>query len=452
MNILIIGGGAREHALAWKLAQSPHRPRLYVAPGNPGIARAQPHAAPDAPDAPAPASSVALAADDLDGLVAFARAEHIDLAVVGPEAPLTLGLADRLRAAGVRVCGPGQAGARLEGSKAFAKEVMARAGIPTARHATFSDFAAARAYVERHGAPVVIKTDGLAAGKGVTVAQTLPEALEALEQAMERHVFGAAGGTVVIEDELIGDELSVMAFVADDTYRLLRPAQDHKPVFDRDRGPNTGGMGAFAPVPWAGDELLDLVRGRIFAPLLAELARAGIAYRGVLYAGLMVTATGPQVIEFNARLGDPETQVTLPLLATDLVDVCLAVADGTLDRITPDRITPDRITPDRITLAHRPGAAVGVVLASAGYPGPPAPSQPITLDVDAMPAGALVFHAGTREEGGRLLTAGGRVLTVVGQGADLATARANAYAAVRHARFAGMHARGDIGQRPRRVG
>jgi phosphoribosylamine--glycine ligase len=437
MNILIIGGGAREHALAWKLAQSPHRPRLYVAPGNPGIVRAQPHAAPEAPDAPVPASSVALAADDLDGLVAFARAQRIDLAVVGPEAPLTLGLADRLRAAGVRVCGPGQAGARLEGSKAFAKEVMARAGIPTARHATFSDCASARAYVERHGAPVVIKTDGLAAGKGVTVAQTLPEALEALEQAMERRVFGAAGGTVVIEDELIGDELSVMAFVADDTYRLLLPSQDHKPVFDRDRGPNTGGMGAFAPVPWVGDELLDLVRGRIFAPLLAELARAGIAYRGVLYAGLMVTATGPQVIEFNARLGDPETQVTLPLLATDLVDVCLAVADGTLDRIT---------------LAHRPGAAVGVVLASAGYPGPPAPSQPITLDGDAMPAGALVFHAGTREEGGRLLTAGGRVLTVVGQGADLATARANAYAAVRHARFAGMHARGDIGQRPRRVG
>jgi phosphoribosylamine---glycine ligase len=435
MNILIIGGGAREHAIAWKLAQSPHRPRLYVAPGNPGIARAQPHVQ---PDVLASASTVALAADDLDGLVAFARAQAIDLAVVGPEAPLTLGLADRLRAAGVRVCGPGQAGARLEGSKAFAKEVMARAGIPTARHAAFNEFAAARAYVERHGAPVVIKTDGLAAGKGVTVAHTLPDALAALEQAMERRVFGAAGATVVVEDYLDGDELSVMAFVADDTYRLLPPSQDHKQALDDDQGPNTGGMGAFAPVPWAGDDLLDLVRGRIFAPLLAELARAGIAYRGVLYAGLMVTATGPQVIEFNARLGDPEAQVTLPLLATDLVDICLAVADGALERVT---------------LAQRPGAAVGVVLASAGYPGPLGPSQPITLEADAMPAGTLVFHAGTRAgESGQLMTAGGRVLTVVGQGADLAAARASAYAAVRHARFAGMHLRGDIGLRLRHVG
>ncbi|HEV2235211.1 MAG TPA: phosphoribosylamine--glycine ligase [Ktedonobacterales bacterium] len=433
MKILIIGGGAREHALAWKLAQSRHQPALYVAPGNPGVARAQPHAAVPTP----PATCVALAADDLEGLAAFARAEAIDLAVVGPEAPLTLGLADRLRAAGVRVCGPGQAGARLEGSKSFAKDLMARAGIPTARHASFSDGAAARAYVERHGAPVVIKTDGLAAGKGVTVAHTLPDALDALEQAMERRAFGDAGATVVIEDYLDGDELSVMAFVADGTYRLLLPSQDHKQIFDGDRGPNTGGMGAFAPVPWAGDELLGLVRERIFTPLLAELARAGIAYRGVLYAGLMVTAAGPHVIEFNARLGDPETQVTLPLLATDLLDVCLAVSDGTLERIA---------------LAHRPGAAVGVVLASAGYPGPTAPSQPITLEVDAMPAGTLVFHAGTREEGGRLLTAGGRVLTLVGQGADLAAARAAAYAAVRHARFAGMHARGDIGLRPRRVG
>jgi phosphoribosylamine--glycine ligase len=434
MKILLVGGGAREHALAWKLAQSHHRPALYMAPGNPGITHAQPHA-PAA--APAPATRVALAADDLDGLVAYARAESCDLAVIGPEAPLTLGLADRLRAAGVRVCGPGQAGARLEGSKAFAKELMARAGIPTARHATFSEPAAARAYVERHGAPVVIKTDGLAAGKGVTVARTLAEALEALELALERRIFGAAGGTVVIEDYLDGDELSVMAFVADGTYRLLLPAQDHKPIFDGDRGPNTGGMGAFAPVPWAGDELLDLVRRRIFTPLLAELARAGIAYRGVLYAGLMVTASGPQVIEFNARLGDPEAQVTLPLLATDLVDLCLAVADGTLDRVT---------------IEHHSGAAVGVVLAAAGYPGPVAPSQPITLDAAAMPAGTLLFHAGTREEDGRLLTAGGRVLTVVGQGADLTTARAAAYAAVGHVRFAGMHARGDIGQRPRRVG
>ncbi len=360
---------------------------------------------------------------------------QIDLVVVGPEAPLMDGLADRFRAAGLRVVGPDRAAAQLEGSKNFAKEIMARAGIPTARHATFSDFAAARAYVERVGAPLVVKADGIAAGKGVVVAQTRAEAIQALEDMLDRRVFGAAGDTVVLEELLRGDELSVMALVSGDTYRLLPPSQDHKQVFDGDTGPNTGGMGAFAPVPWADETLLSNVRERIFEPLLREMARAGLEYRGVLYAGLMITREGPKVIEFNARLGDPEAQVTLPLLETDLVDAFLAVADGTLDRVQ---------------LRHRPGAAVGVVLASAGYPGNFTSGVPITLPSTPLPD-TLLFHGGTRDEHGHLVTAGGRVLTVVGLGADLAAARARAYAGAEGIAFAGKHYRRDIGSRPRRV-
>jgi phosphoribosylamine--glycine ligase len=464
MNILVIGSGGREHALVWKLAQSRHRPHIYAAPGNPGMNLPPPAplplregggqrpgtaAIPLCPSVPSassvvqsssegdmPCVCVPIRADDINGLLVFAQAQRIDLTIVGPEAPLMLGGADRFRAAGLRVCGPDRAAAQLEGSKAFAKELMGRAGIPTARHATFDDVAAARAYVERHGAPIVIKADGLAAGKGVTAARTLTEALQALEDTMERRVFGAAGDAVVIEEYLDGDELSVMALVAGDTYRLLLPSQDHKQVFDGDRGPNTGGMGAFAPVPWVDASLLEAIRTRIFAPLLAELGRAGLDYRGVIYAGLMITAEGPKVIEFNARFGDPEAQVVLPLLETDLVDLCLAVADGTLDRVS---------------LANRAGAAVCVVLASEGYPGSYKTGRPITGLAD-IPAETLVFHAGTRAEHSQLVTAGGRVLNIVGLGADLERARAHAYTAAERITFAGKHYRRDIGRRPRRVG
>jgi phosphoribosylamine--glycine ligase len=289
--------------------------------------------------------------------------------------------------------------------------------------------------VEHHGVPVVIKADGLAAGKGVTVAHTAADASDALGAAMERRVFGAAGATVVIEDYLEGDELSVMALVSDGVCQLLPPAQDHKAAFDGDQGPNTGGMGALAPVPWADAALLEDVRTRVFTPLLRQLEREDIPYRGVLYAGLMLTVDGLRVIEFNVRFGDPETQVTLPLLAGDLVDACVAVAEGTL--------RPE-------SLAVRPGAAVGVVLAARGYPGAIAVGVPISGGV-TLPADTLVFHAGVDEAKGQLVTAGGRVLTVVGLAGDLASARARAYAGVERIHFDGMHYRRDIGRRQRTV-
>ena len=421
-NILVVGGGAREHALVWKLAQSASRPLLFAAPGNPGIV--------------ALAERLPVDAEDVAGIAAAARSRAIDLVVIGPEVPLMAGLADRLRAAGIAAFGPGAAAARLEGSKAFAKEIMARAGIPTARYAAFDDAAAARAYVERHGAPVVVKADGLAAGKGVTVARTVAEALAAIDDAMERRVFGAAGSAVVIEDYLDGDELSVMALVAGEHFRLLPPSQDHKQVYDGDQGPNTGGMGAFAPVPWADEALLAAARARIFAPLLRELVRAGLDYRGVIYAGLMITRDGPQVIEFNARFGDPETQVTLPLLEGDFAEVCQAVAEGRLEDAE---------------LRVAPGAAVGVVLAAQGYPGSYTTGHPIA-GLDALPPGTLAFHAGTRlADDGALVTAGGRVLTLVGLGDDPAAAREHAYAAAASVTFDGAHFRRDIGLRERKV-
>jgi phosphoribosylamine--glycine ligase len=420
MNILVVGSGGREHALVWKLAQSAHRPTLYAAPGNPGMRPL--------------ATLVPIAADDVEGLLAFARAQKIDLAIVGPEAPLMLGIADRFRAAGLRIFGPNRAAAQLEGSKAFAKDLMGRARIPTAQHRTFTDVSAARAYVQRQGVPIVIKADGLAAGKGVTVARTLPEARAALETVMEQRLYGAAGDTVVIEEYLEGDELSVMALVAGERYQLLVSSQDHKQLLDGDQGPNTGGMGAVAPVPWVDSALLAAIRARIFTPLLAELTRSGLEYRGALYVGLMITSAGPKVLEFNARFGDPETQVVLPLLKSDLVDLCLAVADGTLDD------TP---------LEQQPGTAVGVVLASAGYPEKPTLGQPVS-GLEDVPKDALVFHAGTKDQDGQLVTAGGRVLNVVGQGVALEQARARAYAAVERIHFSGKQYRRDIGQRPRR--
>jgi phosphoribosylamine---glycine ligase len=425
-NILVVGSGAREHALVWKLAQSSHSPRIYAAPGNPGMAT-------PLSDGPAPAQCAPIAAEDGAALLQFAREREIDLVIVGPEAPLVRGLADDLRAAGIRVFGPGRAGARLEASKAFAKEVMARATIPTANYVTFTDLAAARAYVERRGAPIVVKADGLAAGKGVTVAMTLEEAHQALDDAMERRVFSDAGAVVVIEEYLEGAELSVMALLSGETYRLLPPAQDHKPAYDGDRGPNTGGMGAVAPVPWVDNQLLAVVQRRIFDPLVAELTRSGIDYRGVLYAGLMVTRDGPKVIEFNARFGDPEAQVILPLLETDLLDLCMAVAGG---------------TQEQVALTRRPGYAVGVTLASEGYPGSYVTGLPIMLDQQGIGPEMLLFHAGARAEEGRLLTAGGRVFTMVGLGADLAAARNRAYAGIERVSFPGMRYRRDIGLRP----
>ncbi|GGJ09861.1 phosphoribosylamine--glycine ligase [Alicyclobacillus cellulosilyticus] len=412
-RVLVVGSGAREHAIAWALAKSPRRPRLYAAPGNPGMA--------------AWCEMVNLRVDDVSGIAQFAARERIDLVVVGPELPLALGLADACAAAGVRVFGPSRAAARLESSKAFAKAVMAKAGVPTAAYATFTDPAAAKAYIRQQGAPIVVKADGLAAGKGVVVAETIAAAEAAIDALMVGGKFGAAGATVVIEQFLRGREASLMFFVDGETVRPLLPARDYKRVGDGDTGPNTGGMGAFAPVPEVTADVVADVERRIVRPTLAELRARGIVYRGVLYAGLMLTEDGPYVVEFNARFGDPETEVVLPLLASDLLAILWATAEGRLADVE---------------VAWRDEAAVCVVLAAPGYPERPQTGAAITLP-DGLPE--TVFHAGTAQRGdGQLVTAGGRVLTVTGTGPDLTAARAAAYRAAEAITFPGKHMRKDI--------
>ncbi|MBI2157130.1 MAG: phosphoribosylamine--glycine ligase [Candidatus Rokubacteria bacterium] len=419
MRILVVGGGAREHALVWKIAQSPLVDALYAAPGNPGIAR---HAA-----------CVPVAADAVADLVAFATRERMDLVVVGPEAPLVAGLADRLEAAGVAVFGPGASAARIEGSKAFAKDLMARHGVPTARFATFDDPPRARRYCRELGAPVVVKADGLAAGKGALVCRTLAEADEAVAECMERRAFGTAGATVVVEEFLTGEEVSFFALANGADATPLAAAQDHKTVFDGDRGPNTGGMGAFSPVAAFDAALEKQVMETIVRPTIAALAREGAPYRGALFAGLMLTADGPRVLEFNCRFGDPECQALVVRAPGDLVPALLAAARG---------------EPWPAPAAWPARAAVSVTLASGGYPGKYATGLPIEgVDAAAARPGVTVFHAGTALAGGRLVTAGGRVLSVTAVGEDLARAIAAAYGAVGEIRFEGMHHRTDIGRR-----
>ncbi len=422
MRILIIGGGGREHALAWALARSPQQPELFIAPGNAGTA--------------ALGRNVALQPTDLDALLGFARAENIALTVVGPEQPLVDGLADRFEAAGLRVVGPTAAAARLEGSKAFAKAFMQRHGIPTAAHRTFAgaQHAEALAFVEETGAPVVVKASGLAAGKGALVCLTLDEARTALDRLMRQRAFGAAGDEVVVEAFMEGEEASVFALTDGRDYRLLATAQDHKRIGEGDTGPNTGGMGAYAPAPVAGPTLLARVRREIIEPTLAGMAAEGCPYRGVLYAGLMITPEGPKVVEFNCRLGDPEAQVVLPLLETDLVEVFEKMADRRLGEVT---------------LTQQAGAAACVVMASGGYPGAYEKGFPMDgLDTAGAMDGVVVFHAGTRrDDAGRVVTAGGRVLGVTATGTGLAEALRRAYRAVAAIGFEGAQYRRDIGQK-----
>ncbi|MCL6625615.1 MAG: phosphoribosylamine--glycine ligase, partial [Alicyclobacillus shizuokensis] len=338
-RVLVVGAGAREHAIAWKLAQSPLQPRLYAAPGNPGLAQV--------------AECVPLGADDVDGLVSFCRANGIQLVVVGPEQPLSVGLVDALTEAGVRAFGPTKAAAQLETSKAFAKALMEEAGVPTAAHRTFTDAEAAKAYIRRQGAPIVVKADGLAAGKGVTVAGTVEEACRAVDGMMQAGRFGEAGRRVVIESFLVGREASLMFFIDESAVVPMLPARDHKRIGEGDTGPNTGGMGAYAPLPDADSQALaGEVERRIVRPTLAALREWGSVYRGVLYVGLMLTDDGPQVVEFNVRLGDPEAEVVLPLLASDLLEIVWAVSEGRLAEAK---------------VAWRPEYAVCVVLAAAGY-------------------------------------------------------------------------------------
>lgn len=417
MQVLIVGGGGREHALAYKIAQSPRVGRIYCAPGNAGTAGL--------------AECVDIAATDTAGLVAFARKHSIDLTVVGPETPLVGGLADELRAAGLTVFGPGARGAALEGSKSFAKEIMQRYGIPTAACRVFTSAREARDYLGADGGPWVIKADGLAAGKGVVVTADRDEALRAVEAMMVERVFGAAGDKVLVEECLAGEEVSVLAFTDGETVVPMLAAQDHKRVFDLDAGPNTGGMGAYAPAPVLTRELAARVREEILLPTVRGLAAEGIVFRGVLYAGLMIGPDGPKVLEFNVRFGDPEAQPVLMLLESDLVEIMLAVEAGRLAQ------TP---------VLWRDGAAVCVVLASGGYPGPYDTGIPIEGLADVPPE-VVVFHAGTALDQGRVVTAGGRVLGVTAAGPDIAGACALAYKGVAGLSFAGMHYRRDIGRR-----
>ncbi|MGE5598656.1 MAG: phosphoribosylamine--glycine ligase [Bacteroidota bacterium] len=419
MKVLILGGGGREHALAWKLAQSPRVTKLYAAPGNPGIA--------------ALAENVRADHNSIAALAEFAAAEGIDLTVVGPETYLALGLADEFRRRGLKVFGPGRAAAAIEADKAFAKDFMARHGIPTAAYRVFSAPEEARAYLRAHGAPVVVKASGLAAGKGAVVCRTVHEAERAVTDLMERRIFGEAGERVVIEDFLAGEEASLLVLTDGETALPLPLAQDHKRLGEGDTGPNTGGMGACAPAGVLGATGIDRAMETIVRPTLRGMAAEGRPYRGVLYVGLMVTAEGPKVVEYNCRFGDPEAQAVLPLIRDDLAELCLAAAEGSLG--------------GRTVAAHA-GSAVCVVLASGGYPGDYRTGLPIAgLDEAAGLPGVTVFHAGTARRGGDVVTAGGRVLGVVGTGPDLAAARERAYAGASRIEFEGMYYRRDIATR-----
>ena len=425
-NVLVIGNGAREHAIAWKLRQSPRADRIYVAPGNAGTAEV--------------ASNVPILADDIDGLMRYARNESIELTVVGPEAPLAAGIADRFQEAGLLVFGPTQAAARIETSKSFAKELMVRHGVPTGRAETFTSFDTARSYIEAAELPVVVKADGLAAGKGVTVAVTREEALESARLQLVDRQFGEASQRVLIEEHLAGREISVFAFVDGERVSPLAAACDYKRAGDGHSGPNTGGMGSYSPpedVFWNGG-LERRIRTEVIEPIVAALAEEGTPYRGVLYAGLMLTEQGPKVIEFNCRFGDPETQVILPRLKTDLLDVMLRTAEGDLRDLPLE--WDDR-------------ACVGVVLASGGYPGGYQTGYPISGLGSEGPHTHL-FHAGTARDGdetvrdGTVLTDGGRVLTVAALGVTRSQARANAYAGASRIGFTDVFYRRDIAALP----
>ena len=419
MRVMVVGGGGREHALCWKLAQSPKLTRLYAAPGNPGMAQV--------------AECVPVKAMDLDGLVAFAQRERIDLTVVGPEDPLAAGIVDRFEAAGLRAFGPSQQAAEIEASKAFALGLMHKYGIPTADYAAFTDPEKAEAYLNRKRAPIVIKADGLAAGKGVIVCATMEEARQAIHQVMVDRNFGASGDRVVIMDYLEGEEASILALTDGEDAVLLAPSQDHKRIFDGDRGPNTGGMGAYAPTPVVTDAVLADVREWVVMRTLRALKAEGRVYRGILYAGIILTADGPKTIEFNSRMGDPETQAVLPLLEADLLDLFLAWVEG---RVKEMSVPPPR------------RAAACVVAASEGYPGDFRKGIPISgLDALAEMTDVVAFHAGTEEQDGRVVTAGGRVVGVTAVADDLRSAIARAYEAVEQVRFEGVYYRKDIGHR-----
>ncbi|MFA6849507.1 MAG: phosphoribosylamine--glycine ligase [Selenomonadaceae bacterium] len=418
MDILVIGGGGREHTLVWKLKASKKVGKIYAIPGNPGIAKY--------------AMCVDLSIADMGALVQFAQEKNIDLVVVGPEVPLTNGVVDAFTKAGIKAFGPSKAAAEIEGSKAFSKNLMKKYGIPTAKYEVFTEVEKARAYVREQGAPIVIKADGLAAGKGVVVAETLHQALEAIDEIMCDRAFGSAGSRVVIEECLMGEEVSLLTFTDGNMIVPMVSSQDHKRAYDEDKGPNTGGMGAYAPAPAATPEIIMRVQKEILDPTIAAMKAEGRKYIGCLYAGLMITVDGPKVIEFNARFGDPETQVVLPLLESDFLEVMLACINGTLKNTE---------------VKWKKEAAVCVVMAAGGYPKSYNKGDEITGLDAAEAAGTLVFHAGTTVKDGKIVTNGGRVLGVVATAPDIKGAVDKAYAGAKKINFANVHYRKDIAHR-----
>ena len=419
MKILVVGGGGREHALVWKIAQSPLVEQIYCAPGNPGIAEL--------------AECVHIAADEINALCDFARAEHIDLTVVGPEVPLTLGIVDIFQAAGLEIFGPSKAAAQIEGSKGFSKDLMARYGIPTAAYRSFTDHAKAVAYIKQQGAPIVVKADGLAAGKGVIVALTEDQAIAAVDDIMLDKVFGSAGASVVIEEFMEGEEASFFAFTDGKNILPLASSQDHKRVGDGDKGLNTGGMGAYSPAPVITDELHDQIVETIVKPTIAGMAEDGCPYSGILYVGLMIKDGKPRVVEYNARFGDPEAQPLLMRMKSDIVPVLQACARGVLKQ-------------DSIEWHDK--AAVCVVMASGGYPAAFEKGLPIRgLELAAEISDLMVFHAGTAFQGGRIVNNGGRVLGVTGLGQTVKEAIDKAYSGTALIYWKDVHYRHDIGAR-----
>ncbi len=413
----MVGGGAREHTLVWKLAQSPKVNEIYAAPGKAGTAQI--------------ARNLDIKPSDIESLAKIAQEKGIDLVVVGPEAPLARGIVDHFHGIGIPIFGPTKLAAEIESSKVFTKELMQKYGIPCARSVTFSEYSKAKEYIQKQTPPIVVKADGLAAGKGVTVAGSIPQALDALYNIMEARAFGASGDRVIIEERLSGREMSSFAFTDGKTVIPMVSACDYKPVFDGDHGPNTGGMGSYSPPHFTSSALYQEVTETILKTTVKAMAKEGRPYQGILYGGLMVTQDGPKVLEFNARFGDPETQVTLPLLRTDLVDIMLAVIDGNLGQIDVE---------------WSETACAGVVMASGGYPGSYKTGFPIT-GLDTLDKDILVFHAGTKvgSEAGQVLTNGGRVLTVVATGKTITEAREKVYNNITRIRFKGCHYRKDIG-------
>lgn len=419
MRVLVIGGGGREHALVWKISQSPKVTDIYCAPGNAGTAEI--------------AKNVPIAADQIDQLLEFAEKNEIGLTVVGPEQPLVMGIVDQFQEKGLRIFGPTALAAELEGSKVFSKDIMKKYDLPTAEYETFTSYDLARKYFDKETGPIVVKASGLAAGKGVILCQNAEEGLNAVDTIMKDKSFGEAGDQVVIEEFLEGQEVSVLAFSDGNTLLLMDSAEDHKAALDGDKGPNTGGMGACSPAPIFTDIMRQKVRDKIMLPLISAMKSEGRSYQGILYAGLMLTRHGPKILEFNARFGDPETQPLLVRMESDIVPLFEACIDGTLDQYD---------------LKWKPESSVCVVMAAKGYPGYYEKGKEISglAEAGALPD-VTVFHSGTKEEGGKVLTSGGRVLGVTATGADTPSAIKKAYEAVSKIQWDGIHYRKDIGYR-----